>query len=111
MLMKLSKLQSRVLDEMGIPRWTLKSQQAQVSSEEAAYWYRVGPLYLKSSKPLPVQLPQWLQDLVLLFDTRPTAIKPPIQADSVISVDEVNPQINTPSAKKALWLTIQQCQK
>ncbi|PYE31998.1 hypothetical protein DFP83_1076 [Idiomarina fontislapidosi] len=109
--MKLSNLQSRVLAEMGIPCWTLKSQQAKPSSTEHAHWYRVGSLFLTSSEPLPVQLPRWLQDLVILFDTRPTAIKPPDVAEIVISVDDVNPKITHPETKKALWRTIQQCQK
>ncbi|WP_287832109.1 hypothetical protein, partial [Idiomarina sp.] len=110
-LMKLSKQQSQVLDKMGIPRWTLKPQSARVPSDERIHWYRVGSLYLNSAQPLPVQLPRWLRDLIILFDTRPTAVKPPLQADLVISVDEVNSKIRTPAAKKALWRTIQQCQK
>ncbi|WP_404399771.1 hypothetical protein LG288_08440 [Idiomarina seosinensis] len=104
------KQQITVLQAMNVPLYQLRSceqdHQGIPSAKPEHYCYRLGPLLISAAKPLPVQLPQWLQDCCTLLETRPVAIKP--ATDPVDSYDfaQLQQQMLSAAGKQSFWLQL-----
>ena len=98
MLPEWTSQQRAALQVMGIPIWEKKRASAPV------FYYRLGPLYLRGERELPVSLPGWLDYLCLYFEQRPVAIKAPSKTPDVCFdyTDSLTGSFPV-ETKKSLW--------
>lgn len=112
------KQQQHVLSALKIPVFELRNQVTLAMPCDAAkkvvadapaeqYCYRVGPLYIFVSAPLPVEPPRWMTDLCLLWDCAPVAVKAPADDAMTVRIDRYLQHGLTDSDKRELWQHLQ----
>lgn len=108
------KQQQHVLSALNIPVFTLRDRAALANSSQADYdgtnatptpqfSYRLGPVYISASTPLPVEPPRWLADLCVLFDCTPVSVKAPTDEAMIIGIDHYLQHGLVEQDKRKLW--------
>lgn len=103
------KQQQQVLQALGITAYSLNksSELSSDSSTCASFCYRIGPIYLQSTTPLPIETPRWLRDLCLIWDSQPVAVKAPASDAVVIGYEQLTQQLSSAAGKRQLWQQLQ----
>lgn len=112
------KQQQQVLSALNIPVFELRDRAVPASARGAddevtgeastpQFSYRVGPVYLSSSTPLPVESPRWLADLCLLWDCTPVAVKAPADDAIILRIDHYLQHGLVNKTKRELWQQLQ----
>ncbi|MGM0525879.1 MAG: hypothetical protein ACQEQ8_06785 [Pseudomonadota bacterium] len=96
--------QQAVLQAMQVPLYQARKKNAPtIAPPSEQFFYRVGPLYLSSEQPLPVALPRWLEDLCIVLDSRPVAIKEATTAAEVWTLQQCHQQLQSAQGKRQFW--------
>lgn len=99
-----SRQQLQVLQAMDITLYQLRNEQQQ-SVTDGTYFYRLGPLSLVATAPLPVQLPQWLNDLCCWLEAKPIAVSQ-VETEHCFNLAECQQQLSSAAGKRQLWQQI-----
>lgn len=101
--------QQQVLNALGITAYQLKQGTESHSGEQAhpPFCYRLGPIYVESLSPIPVETPRWLRDLAIIWDTQPAAVKAPDCGALTVSYEQLTEQLDSAAGKRALWQQLQ----
>ncbi|WP_126784415.1 hypothetical protein [Idiomarina seosinensis] len=96
--------QQAVLQAMQVPLYQARQKTAPTSApENDDFFYRIGPLYLSSAQPLPVALPRWLEDLCIVLDSRPVAVKEATTEAGVWTLQQCHQQLQNAQGKRQFW--------
>lgn len=96
--------QQAVLQAMQVPLYQARQKSASTTALQSdLFFYRIGPLHLSSKKPLPVALPRWLEDLCIVLDNRPVAIKAATAATEVWTLEHCHEQLQSAQGKRQFW--------
>ncbi|MGM0480473.1 MAG: hypothetical protein ACQEQZ_00930 [Pseudomonadota bacterium] len=98
------KQQLAVLQAMNIPVYQHRPRDmASLRSVSECYCYRLGPIMISAEQPLPVQLPQWLEDCCTLFGSRPVAVKPDHDVTVGYDFEQCQQQMLSAAGKQSFW--------